>query len=296
MRTAVPRVAAIHDLSGFGRTSLTVVIPVLSTMGLQVCPLPTAILSTHTTEFTGFSFLDLSVEMRRILAHWQKLELAFDAVYSGFLGSAAQMEIVAECIERCLLPGGLAMVDPVLGDNGKLDPTITPEMVERMRWLVGKAHCITPNYSEACWLLGESFQPVSSTPKIKEWLLRLTEMGPEIAVITSAPVALRPQDSSVVGYHKGQKRFWKVDCPYIPAFYPGTGDIFTSVLSGSLLQGDSLPLAMDRAVHFVSLGIRATFGHNDPNHYGILLERVLQALRSPVSLAGYELLQDEQGA
>ena len=293
MRTAVPRVAAIHDLSGFGRTSLTVVIPVLSTMGIQVCPLPTAVLSTHTTEFTDFSFLDLSGEMRRFLEHWQKLELRFDAVYSGFLGCAAQMELVAECIECCLLPGGLAVVDPVLGDNGRLDPTISPEMVERMRWLVGKAHCITPNYSEACWLLNEAYSPTSSTGKIKEWLLRLTEMGPEIAVITSAPVAARPQDSSVVGYHKGQNRFWKVDCPYIPAFYPGTGDIFTSVLSGSLLQGDSLPLAMDRAVHFVSLGIRATFGHSDPNHYGILLERVLQALRSPVTLAGYELMQGE---
>ena len=290
MRTAVPRVAAIHDLSGFGRTSLAVVIPILSTMGVQVCSMPTAVLSTHTTEFENFSFLDLSEEMRRFIDHWTTLGLQFDAVYSGFLGCAAQMEIVAECIDRCLLPDGLAVVDPVMGDNGKPDPTITPEMMERMRWLVGKAHCITPNYSEACWLLNEPYAPENSTERIQDWLMRLTEMGPEIAIITSAPVAKHQQDSSVVSYHRGQQRFWKVDCPYIPAFYPGTGDIFTSVLTGSLLQGDSLPLAMDRAVNFVTQGIRATFGHADPNHYGILLERVLETLRSPVALAGYELM------
>jgi pyridoxine kinase len=165
-------------------------------------------------------------------------------------------------------------------------------MVERMRWLVGKAHCITPNYSEACWLLNKPYAPESYTERIQDWLLQLTEMGPEIAVITSAPVAERPRDSSVVGYHRGHRHFWKVDCPYIPAFYPGTGDIFTSVLTGSLLQGDSLPLAMDRAVHFVTQGIRATFGHAEPSHYGILLERVLETLRSPAALAGYELMAE----
>ncbi|MDR0466092.1 MAG: pyridoxamine kinase [Deltaproteobacteria bacterium] len=293
MRTAVPRVAAIHDLSGFGRTSLAVVIPILSAMGVQVCAMPTAVLSTHTTEFKDFSFLDLSGEMRRFLEHWTSLGLQFDAVYSGFLGCAAQMAIVAECIERCLLPGGLAVIDPVMGDNGKLDPTITLEMVEQMRWLISRAHCITPNYSEACWLLNKPYAPESSTECIRDWLVQLAEMGPEIVVVTSAPVASRPQDSSVVGYHRGQRRFWKVDCAYIPAFYPGTGDIFTSVLTGSLLQGDSLPLAMDRAVYFVTQGIRATFGHTEPNHYGILLERVLETLRSPAALAGYELMADE---
>jgi len=262
-------------------------------MGIQVCPMPTALLSTHTTGFTDFSFLDLSGEMRRFLDHWEALDLRFDAVYSGFLGCAAQMEFVAECIERCLLPGGLAVVDPVMGDNGRLDPTITHEMVERMRWLVGKAYCITPNYSEACWLLNKTYAPESSTECIRDWLACLTEMGPELAVITSVPIAARPQDSSVVGYHRGLRRFWKVDYPYIPAYYPGTGDMFTSVLTGSLLQGDSPQSAMNRAVHFVTQSIRATLGHAEPNHYGILFERVLETLRSPVSCVGYELRTEE---
>lgn len=292
MHPPVMRVAAIHDLSGFGRTSLTVVIPILSTMGIQVCPMPTAVLSTHTTDFTDFSFHDLTAQMYEFLEHWQRLGLTFDAIYSGFLGAPEQMDIVEETILRCRAKEGLAVVDPVLGDNGKLDPTMTPAMVNRMRRLVSHADCITPNHSEAGWLLDEDYSPVISLNEIKRRLRRLTEMGPEVAVITSAPVATRPDHTSVVAYHAGQRRFWKVDCPYIPAFYPGTGDTFTSVLTGSLLQGDNLPMAMDRAVQFVTLGIRATFGHNLPNREGILLEKVLGTLCAPTTAFSYELLQD----
>ncbi len=293
MKNIVPRVAAIHDLSGFGRTSLTVVIPVLSTLGIQTCPMPTAVLSSQTTDFTDFSFCDLTGEMRRFLEHWRALGLKFDGVYSGFLGSPPQMEIVADTITHCLAEGGLAVVDPVLGDNGKLDPTMTEDMVERMRWLVSRADCITPNFSEACWLLKEEYRPSISAPEIREWLVRLTEMGPKMAVITSAPTAARPSCASVVAYNAGQKHFWRVDCPYIPAFYPGTGDTFASVLTGSLLTGDSLPMAMDRAVQFVHMGIKATFGHSTPSREGILLERALDSLRAPVTSSCYELWEEE---
>lgn len=291
MRSPVQCVAAIHDLSGFGRTSLTVVIPILSTMGIQVCPMPTAILSTHTTEFTDFSFLDLSREMLLFLEHWKKLNLSFDAIYSGFLGSAAQIEIVKSTIEQCLNKDGFVVVDPVLGDNGKLDPTITQDIVEGMKTLVKSAYCITPNYSEALWLLGEKYCEDCTVEVMKEYLQRLAQMGPELVVITSAPLAKKKTDTSVVAYHAKQKKFWQVDCPYIPAFYPGTGDAFASVLTGSLLQGDSLPFAISRAVQFVTIGIRATFGHNYPNRNGILLERVLDSLRVPVTASVYELLE-----
>lgn len=293
MRNAVPRVAAIHDLSGFGRTSLTVAIPVLSAMGAQVCPMPTAVLSTHTAGFTGYSFLDLTDQMRLFLDHWQALNLKFDAVYSGFLGSPAQVDIVARCIDTCRVDGGLAVVDPVLGDNGQLEPTMDMEMVQRMRWLVRKADIITPNFTEAALLLDEPYRESISTADLMVWLRRLTAMGPRVAVITSVPVAGHAGVSSVAAYHSTHDRFWKVDCQYIPAHYPGTGDTFASVLTGSLLQGDSLPIAMDRAVHFVTLGIRATFGHNSPSREGILLERVLDTLRAPVTVSSYELLEDE---
>ncbi len=292
-RTPVPRVAAIHDLSGFGRTSLTVVMPILSTMGIQVCPMPTAVLSTHTTEFTDFSFCDLAAEMRHFLRHWRQLNLSFDAIYSGFLGSPEQMEVVEETIKYCKKEHGVAVVDPVLGDNGTLDPTMTPQMVSRMRSLISHADCITPNHSEACWLLDIPYTPRMTVAQARERLMALTDMGPQVAIITSAPISTNDKTCSAVAYDAEQKRFWRVDCPYIPAFYPGTGDCFASVLTGALLQGDSLPVAMDRAVDFVTMGIRATFGHNEPNRYGILLERVLDSLRGPISAANYKLLEEE---
>ncbi len=293
----VRRLAAIHDLSGFGRTSLTVAIPVISSMGIQVCPLPTAVLSTHTTIFTGYSFLDLTMEMRRMLAHWRNLGLLFDAVYSGFLASAEQMDIVAEVIDSCRLPGGLAVVDPVLGDNGKLDPTMTPEMVERMRWLVGKADVITPNFTEASFLLGEPFSASISVPQAKRWLKRLSDMGPRIAVITSAPVGdencqTRADVISAVAYDREQDRYWRVDCPHVPVQYPGTGDAFASVLSGALLQGDTLPAAMDRAVQFVTASIQATYCYGLPVREGLMIERVLHTLRASPATETYRALEE----
>lgn len=299
MRYPIQRVAAIHDLSGFGRASLTVAIPVLSGMGIQVCPLPTAVLSSQTGGFDDFRFVDLSGPMRDFLAHWKSLELKFDAVYSGFLGSPEQASVVADCIENCLLPGGLAVVDPVLGDNGTLDPTMTPEMVENMRWLVGKAGCVTPNLTEAAFLLNEPMPEAAidqrkgkvEASEIKEWLLRLAEMGPEYAVITSVPFADSAKGgSAAVAYNRNEDRYWKVDCEYIPAFYPGTGDTFTSVLTGYLMQGESLPIAMDRAIQFVTLGIRATFGYDLPTREGILLEKALGSLHSPLIVSTYEIL------
>ncbi|MDL2290510.1 pyridoxamine kinase [Desulfovibrio sp. OttesenSCG-928-F20] len=292
-----PRLAAIHDLAGFGRTSLMVVIPIFSTLGIQVCPLPTAVLSTTTTGFSDFRFADLTDFMPGALAHWKELGVSFDAVYSGFLGSERQTEIVLDCIANCLKPGGLAVVDPVLGDNGKLEPTMDMSMARAMRRLTRHATMITPNLTEAALLLGEDY-PAEAERKgmddgmLRDWLLRLTEDGPDIAVITSVPEG-NGRHSAVVAYQRCQKRFWKVDCDYLPAVYPGTGDTFTSVLTGSMMQGDSLPLAMDRAVSFVTLGIRAAFGHIAPSREGIALERALGALNAPVTASGYALWEED---
>lgn len=287
MRNPIPRVAAIHDLAGFARTSLTAAIPILSSMGIQATPLPTAILSTQTVGYKDFTLLDLTDEMVRILDHWERLGLRFDGVYSGFMASTAQMESAARCIASCLAPDGLAVVDPVLGDDGKLIPTMTPEMVEKMRWLITHADVITPNFTEVCLLLGEPYSPEADVPTLKGWLRRLSENGPATVVATSVPladseVAHKAECTSVLAYERDEDRFWRVDCSYIPAYYPGTGDVFSSVLTGSLLQGDSLAIALDRAVQFVTLGIRATFGQDLPNREGILLERILDTLRAPL--------------
>ncbi len=291
-----PRIAAIHDLAGYGHTSLMAVIPIFSTLGIQVCPLPTAVLSTGTTGFADFKFADLTEHMASFLGHWKSLGLTFDAVYSGFLGSEKQVELVADCFAHCLTPGGLAVVDPVMGDDGQMEPTMDAGMVEAMRWLSARATLITPNLTEAALLLGEPYPFDAERDGMKEgmlrdWLLRLTAIGPEIAVITSVPEG-NGRHTSVVAYQKTRHKFWRVDCDYIPAAYPGTGDTFTSVLTGSMMQGDSLPLAMDRAVQFVTLGIRAAFGHSAPPREGIFLERVLNALNAPVTTSSYALWEE----
>lgn len=276
MRNPIPRVAAIHDLAGFARTSLTAAIPILSSMGIQATPLPTAILSTQTVGYNDFTLLDLTDDMVRILDHWERLGLRFDGVYSGFMASTAQMDSAARCIRNCLAPGGLAVVDPVLGDDGKLIPTMTPEMVAKMRWLITCADLITPNFTEVCLLLDEPYSPEADLPTLKGWLRRLAENGPKTVVATSVPLAdgqasRKPECTSVLAYERDEDRFWRVDCSYIPAYYPGTGDVFASVLTGSLLQGDSLAIALDRAVHSSPWASGPPLGRASPTGRGFCL-------------------------
>ena len=152
-----PCVAAIHDMSGFGRCSLTVAIPILSAMGVQCCPLPTAFLSTHTGGFEGFTFLDMTDEMPKAARHWKSLGLHFSAVYSGFLGSARQITIVADII-RDFRGDGVVVVDPVMGDGGAVYRTYTPEMCAGMTHLAEQADVITPNLTEAALLLGIPYE------------------------------------------------------------------------------------------------------------------------------------------
>ena len=294
MDKIIKKVAAIHDLSGFGRASLTTIIPILSTMGIQVCPVPTAILSTHTSGFEGYSFIDLTDYMEEHIAHWKKLNLEFDCIYSGFLGSSRQIKIVCDFVNYFGSDENLVVVDPVLGDNGSLYGTMGQDMIDEMRKLVSKADIITPNFTEAAFLLGEEYKEKIDEEEVKEWLVKLSAMGPKIVLITSVPdndKKTADKYTSVIAYDRENDVFWKVSCKYIPASYPGTGDAYTSVLIGSLLQGDSLPMAIDRGVQFITQCIKASYGFKYPNREGVLLERTLGILKMPVILGGYELLK-----
>ena len=285
----VRRIAAIHDLSGIGRTSLMAVIPIPSTMGFNVCPLPTAILSNH-SQYPDFSFLDLTEEMPRIIDQWEKLGVTFDAIYTGYMGSPRQIEIVCGFIERFRTADTLVVVDPVLGDNGHLYSKMTQEMVEEMRRLACRADALTPNLTEAFALLDRPYKTDCTTEELKDLIAELSEMGPDTVIITGVPVPGQSGLTSVIARSKSDLRTWKVTCPYLPAHYPGTGDSFTSVITGSLLQGDSLPIALDRAAQFILQGIRSTFGYRMDNRDGILLERVLPNLNTPIQSATYELV------
>ncbi len=291
MKNPVTKAAAIHDMSGFGRVSLSVIIPILSTMGVQACPLPTAVLSTHTGGYTNYSFIDLTENMVAMIGHWKSLNLSFDAIYSGFLGSPRQVDIVMDFIRTFKRDDQLVVVDPVMGDDGKPYGPMTGEMILEMKKLVVLADVITPNFTEAAFLLDETYKTVIEEKEAKDWILRLAESGIKKVVMTSVPVPGKKRQSSVIAYDRDDGRFWKIDCNYIPAYYPGTGDIFASVIVGSLLQGDSLPIALDRAVQFVSIAIRATFGYRYPTREGVLLERVLNTLRAPVLSSSYEMME-----
>ncbi len=289
MKNPVKKVAAIHDLSGFGRASLTVIIPILSTMGIQTCPLPTSILSTHTGGFGKPSFVDFTDNMNDIIQHWSELELEFDSIYSGFLGSTKQIDIVANFINKFGKNSEFIVVDPVMGDDGETYSTFDNEMIKRMKELVTHADIITPNMTEAAFLLDEDYPLNMDKDKIKDYLLRLSKMGPKIVIITSLPYDKSEEKTSVIAYNQNDNRFWKVDCDYVPTYFPGTGDVFASVIVGSMLQGDSLPLALDRAVQFTSTAIKTTYGYDYPNREGVLLEKVLENLKAPVFNHSYKL-------
>jgi pyridoxine kinase len=294
MESLVKKVAAIHDLSGYGRASLTTIIPILSNMKVQVCPVPTAILSTHTGGFEGYSFIDLTDYMQEHIAHWKRLDLEFDCIYSGFLGSPKQIEIVADFIDYFGKKSKFIVVDPVMGDNGKLYSTMGNEMVVGMRNLIKKADIITPNFTEVMYLLGKEYDKNIDIEKVKEYLKELSNMGPKIVIATSVPeIEENKMDkkTSVVAYDRENDIFWRVSCRYIPASYPGTGDAYTSVVIGSLLQGDSLPMAIERGVQFITQCIMASYGFKYPKKEGVLLEKMLDVLKMPMIATNYEMLE-----
>lgn len=289
MKNPVKKVCAVHDLAGLGRVSLNEVISILSTMGHQVVSLPTAVLSSNTS-YKNFRFLDLTDQMPGFIEHWQELGIVFDAIYSGFLGSPQQIHIVKNLIRDFANPDLMVVVDPVFGDDGELYSSFTLEIVDEMRKLIESAHIITPNITEASFLLKEKYPEKLPIKQAKEWCQRLAERGPKVVVLTSVPDDCIKKRTAVIAYNREENRFWKVSCDYIPASYPGTGDAFTSVLLGSLMQGDSLPIALDRAVQFVSIGIRSTYGFKHQVNEGILVERVLSYLKAPIPLSSFEIL------
>ena len=289
MENMIKKVAAIHDLSGYGRASLTAIIPTLSAMGVQVCPLPTAILSNHTGGFDTFSYVDLTDSMPDFISHWKDIGIDFDCIYSGFLGSHRQIDIVSGFIKDFKRDNTIVVVDPVMGDNGDFYASFNWDFVPYMKELISKADVITPNYTEAAFLLGKKECPAAiSREELKGWCKELSSFGPETVVITSVPDQQFSDKTDVIAYNSRTSTCWKLSCHYIPASYPGTGDTFTSVMIGCLLQGESLPVALDRAVQFISQCIKASYGFDYPKRNGVLLERELGLLRTRPLISDYE--------
>lgn len=281
------RVAAIHDLSGFGRCSLSVILPTLSAMGVQVCPVPTAMLSTHTGGFGEVEFRDLTDYIMPCLEHYKRLGIEFECVYSGFLGSEEQID---HCLEFfSTYEKALAVVDPVMGDHGTAYRTYTPSMRGRMNELVRVADIVTPNLTEACMLLKIPYINEGLTRvQARSLLVKLSDLGPDYIIITGAPMATGIIAN--IGYDKKNNSFWIVGCDYVPVSYPGTGDIFSSVLTGGFITGDSLPLAMGRATYFIERCIKTTFSYSSDTRHGVMLEKELAVLSDRLNIKDFSLL------
>ena len=269
-----PRIAAIHDLSCFGRCSLTIALPVLSAMGCQCCPLPTALLSAH-TGISGFTFLDTTDEMRRISAHWSQLSLHFQAIYTGFLGSAPQISLVEDFLRRFHAPDTLLVMDPVMGDHGTPYKTCTPALRQGLRELVAQADVITPNLTEAAILLDIPYHE-SQTADASELVRALSLQGQRSVVLTGYAAA--PGQVGALCYDRDTRQVEAVQTARVPQDFPGTGDLFASVLTGALTRGAPLLQAARTAVDFVGSCVARSVAEGAGEAEGVDFEPLLRQL------------------
>lgn len=284
---STPRIAAIHDLSAFGRCSLTVVIPTLSAMGVQCCPLLTAYLSTHTGGFTDNTLLDLTDQMRPVAAHWRREGIVFDAVYTGFMGCGEQAALTASFIRDFRHPGCRIIIDPVMGDHGKLYRTYTAQMCRAMAELAALADVITPNPTEAAFLLGESYEALdlSSEQDCRRYCEELSRNGERSVVLTGVSLAENTIGAACFDRETGQTEF--TAAALIPGAFHGAGDLFASVLAGALARGWPLIKAARLASEFTSQCLRRTLTEAAPRREGIVFEPLLWQLGQRMEAQGH---------
>lgn len=269
------KIVTIQDISCFGKCSLTVALPVISAMGIETAVIPTAVLSTHTGGFTGYTFHDLSADISDISAHWKSLELSFDGIYTGYLGSPEQVKIVSDFFDDFRTDSNFIVVDPVLGDSGKLYAGFTDNFVAEMRRLCGKADYIIPNMTEAAFLLGVSYADDPDEETAKEVLRQLTSLGCRTPVLTG----VRKGELHGAGAYDSEKdQFCFAYSRHIDRHLHGTGDIFASVFSGAVALGKDLPTSLEMSVRYISDCIDATMSCLDEMWYGSCFELCLDKL------------------
>ena len=281
----LPTALAIHDLSCFGKCALTVILPTLSAMGVQTVPIPTAFLSTHTGGFEGFYFEDLTGAMDKISEHLLSVGVEADAIYTGFLGSEEQISTVSGIIDRFGAPDGegnkpLILVDPVMGDDGRLYSTYNDIMVEGMKRLCEKADVITPNVTEACFLTGEDIKDTSdmSEGEATEYADRLADKLKAFGAKRIAITGIHYGGSKVgtYGYDNGSSFLYGRE--HVKKSYPGTGDLFASVLLGEMLRGKDFKAAIVSASEFTGKVIEYSSRFDTPIRNGVAFEPFLSEL------------------
>lgn len=270
----------INDLSGLGKCSLTAAIPVLSVMGIQPCPMPTAVL-TNQTGYKSYYCRDLSGDLQQYITEWEKLNFKPDGIYTGFLSNESQVEIILGLIDKFKTDDILIMVDPVMGDNGKKYDLFTAKLAQEMKTLVSKAHIITPNLTECCLLCDCDYNTLVAHKNddyyleaVKELAKKLLSLYPvEMAVITGIV-----HKEFICNLVYSQNGFYITKTPMIGNSYSGTGDLFSSVVFGCVLKGIDLNRAVDRAVDFIEKSIKDTVNVVKDRNDGIEFEKNLSVL------------------
>lgn len=269
------RIVSIQDISCFGQCSLTVALPILSAYGIETAILPSSILSTHTGGFTGFTVHDLTEEMPKIVNHWTKEGITFDAIYTGYIGDVRQFEIIKDT-RKLLNPKGLLLVDPAMADFGKLYSALDEGIVEGMRTIVKEADLILPNLTETAFLLDIEYKEQYTREEIDKMLLALCEMGAKEAVITG--VSFDKDKLGVATYNRITGEKTEYFARRIEKSFHGTGDVFASVAVANILNGKDTYDSMKDACDFVVSCIKNTM--KDPNHtYGVKFEEMLAVNR-----------------
>lgn len=271
------RVVTIQDISGFGRCSVTVALPIISAAGVETCVLPTAVLSTHTGGFSGFTYRDLTDDVAPIMDHWESLGLEFDVIYTGYLGSFRQQELVSEFFRRFKKESTTVIVDPAMGDWGKLYKGFGDDFPLGMAKLCGQADIIVPNLTEAAFMLGEPFVGDDYDQAYIEGLVRrLAKLGPRRVVITG--VGLRPGKIGVAAYDVLTDEVSYYFTDRVPQQYHGTGDVYASALTAAIARERSIHEAIGIAADFTLESVQRTFAAKTDERFGVNFEESLPNL------------------
>ncbi len=277
---AYKRILTIQDISCVGQCSLTVALPILSACGHETAILPSAVLSTHTGGFTGYTCRDLSGDMPAIVEHWEREGIHFAAVYTGYLGTAEQIESVRDIMGRTLEAGGLRIVDPAMADNGVLYPAFDGAYVEAMKTLCAEADILLPNITEACLLAGLPYRTDYDEAYINELLDGLHTLGARTVVLTG--VGYHPEETGVMISEGGVQSYYRHR--RLPENCHGTGDVYASAFVGALIKGLDAYTAAKIAADYTLICMENTRGDQD-HTYGVKFEPMLGTLMDMIRIA-----------
>ena len=274
------RIVTIQDISCVGKCSLTVALPIISAMGIETAVIPTAVLSTHTA-FKNFTYRDLTGDLPKIAKHWKQEKFNFDGIYTGYLGSIEQIDILKEFFKQFKTPDNFIFIDPVMADNGKLYAGFDVNFVKEMKKLCKMADIIVPNLTEASYMLEKEYKEIYSEQEIKDILIELSNLGPKYVVLTG--VSFKDNKLGVMSYNKETNEFFTYFKEKIPAKYHGTGDIFASTLVGAITNNNTLEEGLKIAVDYVWETINDTYKTNKKDAYGVNFETKIPYLINRIS-------------